>query len=127
MHCRTGGGSAPTHAALIPISNGPESLVIDATRRRAYTHLWSGTTVAIDLATRSVVGRGKNLCKDSRGIALGEGGGFHSGCATKDELSYWTSRTKARSSETFRRERRASTSSTTRRSFTTSTSPARGA
>lgn len=69
-------GSAPTHAALIPIKNGPESLVVDATRGRAYTHLWSDTTLAVDLKTRSVVARWKNLCKDSRGIALDEGKGF---------------------------------------------------
>jgi DNA-binding beta-propeller fold protein YncE len=69
-------GSAPSHAALIPIQNGPESLVVDATRGRAYTHLWSDTTLAIDLKTRSVVARWKNLCKDSRGIALDEAKGF---------------------------------------------------
>ena len=54
-------GSAPTHAALIPTKNGPESLVVDVTRGRAYTHLWSDTTLAIDLKTRSVVARWKNL------------------------------------------------------------------
>jgi DNA-binding beta-propeller fold protein YncE len=69
-------GSAPTHAALIPTQNGPESLVVDATRGRAYTHLWSDTTLAVDLKTRSVVARWKNRCKDSRGIALDEGKGF---------------------------------------------------
>jgi hypothetical protein len=75
-------GSAPTHAALIPIKDGPESLVVDATRGRAYTHLWSGTTLAIDLKTRSVVGRWKNLCEGSRGIALDEGRGFlFAGCS----------------------------------------------
>jgi len=65
-------GSAPTHAALIAIKNGPESLVVDAARGRAYTHLWSGITLAIDLKARAVVARWKNLCKDSRGIALDE-------------------------------------------------------
>ena len=69
-------GSAPSHAALIPIENGPESLVVDATRGRAYTHLWSDTTLAIDLKTKAVVARWKNRCKDSRGIALDEGKGF---------------------------------------------------
>jgi hypothetical protein len=67
---------APVHAALIPIKNGPESLVIDATRSRAYTHLWSGTTLAIDLQKRAVAGAWKNLCADSRGIALDEKKGF---------------------------------------------------
>ena len=66
----------PAHAALIPIPNGPESLVVDATRGRAYTHLWSDTTLAIDLKTRSVVARWKNQCKDSRGIGLDEAKGF---------------------------------------------------
>jgi DNA-binding beta-propeller fold protein YncE len=69
-------GSAPSHAALVPIQNGPESLVVDVTRGRAYTHLWSDTTLAIDLKTRSVAARWKNQCKDSRGIALDETKGF---------------------------------------------------
>lgn len=69
-------GSAPSHAALIPIENGPESLVVDGIRGRAYTHLWSDTTLAIDLKTKAVVARWKNLCKDSRGIALDEERGF---------------------------------------------------
>ena len=72
----------PVHAALIPIQNGPESLVVDATRVRAYTHLWEATTLAIDLKTRSVVARWKNLCEGSRGIVLDEGRGFlFAGCS----------------------------------------------
>ena len=69
-------GSAPSHAALIATKNGPESLVVDGTRGRAYTHLWSDTTLAIDLKTKAVVARWKNLCRDSRGIALDEAKGF---------------------------------------------------
>ena len=39
----------PTHAAFIDAPGGPESLVIDATRGRAYTHKWKNATMAIDL------------------------------------------------------------------------------
>lgn len=35
----------------IAVSGGPESLIIDPTRGRAYTHQWNGKTVAIDLHT----------------------------------------------------------------------------
>jgi hypothetical protein len=72
----------PAHAAVIPTKNGPESLVVDATRGRAYTHLWEATTLAIDLKTRSVAARWKNLCDGSRGIALDEAKGFlFAGCS----------------------------------------------
>ncbi|HEY1252369.1 MAG TPA: hypothetical protein VGH97_14400 [Thermoanaerobaculia bacterium] len=67
---------APVHAADIAVPNGPESLVIDATRGRAYTHLWKGATLAIDLKSRRVVGRWNNECLDSRGIALDEKKGY---------------------------------------------------
>jgi len=60
----------PKHAAVIAVAGGPESLVIDAGRSRAYTHLWRGATVALDLQTRAVVGKWKNGCRSSRGIVL---------------------------------------------------------
>ncbi len=60
----------PQHLARIAIAGGPESLVIDAARGRAYTHLWHGATLAIDLQTRGVVARFDNGCGGSRGIAL---------------------------------------------------------
>ena len=60
----------------IAVSGGPESLVVDATRGRAYTHLWDGATVAIDLATRELVATWPNGCGGSRGIALDEEQGF---------------------------------------------------
>ena len=60
------------HAGAIDIAGGPESLVIDATRGRAYTHTWEDATVAIDLAKHAEVARWKNGCKASRGIALDE-------------------------------------------------------
>lgn len=56
----------------IAIAGGPESLVIDATRKRAYTHTWDDTTVAIDLGKHAEVARWPNGCKGSRGIALDE-------------------------------------------------------
>ncbi len=66
----------PAHAALIPTKNGPESLVVDVTRGRAYTHLWEAETLAIDLKTRTVAARWKNHCEGSRGIALDEPRGY---------------------------------------------------
>src|SRR5439155_4506254 len=48
-------GSQPTHAASIAASGGPESLVIDKTRDRAYTHLWGGGTISVDVHTRAIV------------------------------------------------------------------------
>ncbi|HEY3173485.1 MAG TPA: hypothetical protein VGK86_13020 [Thermoanaerobaculia bacterium] len=70
------GRAAPRHAALVRVANGPESLVVDATRGRAYTHLWSGTTLALDLKTKAVLARWPNTCQGSRGIALDEKRGF---------------------------------------------------
>jgi SAM-dependent methyltransferase len=65
-----------TPVATIQVAGGPESLAIDATRKRAYTHLWAGATVAIDLATRGIVETWPNGCGGSRGIALDEPAGF---------------------------------------------------
>ena len=60
------------HAGVIDVPGGPESLVIDATRARAYTHTWDDATVVIDLASHKETARWKNGCKGSRGIALDE-------------------------------------------------------
>lgn len=57
-----------TRSATIPVANGPESLVIDATRGRAYTHHWQASTLAFDVKTRSIVAEWKNGCASSRGI-----------------------------------------------------------
>ena len=62
----------PVHAAFIDVPDGPESLVVDGIRRRAYTHTWKDMTLAIDLDKRTIVARWKNGCSDSRGIALDE-------------------------------------------------------
>jgi DNA-binding beta-propeller fold protein YncE len=65
-------GGAPVHAALIPVPGGPESLVVDAARGRAYAHLWKGKTIAIDVAARKIAETRDNRCEGSRGIALDE-------------------------------------------------------
>jgi len=63
---------ALAHKGAIDVPGGPESLVIDATRGRAYTHTWEDASVAIDLKEHKEVARWKNGCKASRGIALDE-------------------------------------------------------
>jgi hypothetical protein len=57
-----------TRTASVAVANGPESLVIDTTRGRAYTHRWQSSTVAIDLKTRAIVAEWPNGCAASRGI-----------------------------------------------------------
>lgn len=60
----------------VAVPGGPESLVVDATRGRAYTHTWDDATVVLDLASHKEIARWKNGCKASRGIALDEKRGF---------------------------------------------------
>ncbi|HEY6394888.1 MAG TPA: hypothetical protein VIX12_05675 [Candidatus Binataceae bacterium] len=72
----TTGASKPSHLAFISIPGGPESLIIDSARGRAYTHLWTDTTLAIDLKTRQISARWKNGCAGSRGIAIDPARGF---------------------------------------------------
>ena len=67
---------APVQTAVVSVTNGPESMVIDNKRGRAYTHRWQATTVAIDVATRAIVAEWQNGCAASRGIALDEARGF---------------------------------------------------
>jgi hypothetical protein len=66
----------PSRTGSVAVPGGPESLVIDPVRGRAYTHLWDGATVAIDLASRAVIATWPNDCADSRGIALDAERGF---------------------------------------------------
>jgi hypothetical protein len=69
-------------AGTIAVRGGPESLVIDAARDRAFSHLWQGRTVQISLSTRAVSPSFANGCQGSRGIALdGERGQLFVGCA----------------------------------------------
>jgi hypothetical protein len=68
---------APQHAATITVPGGPEALVIDLTRGRAYTQTTSmGTTLSIDLASRAIVDTWMNGCTASHGLALDETRGF---------------------------------------------------
>jgi DNA-binding beta-propeller fold protein YncE len=66
----------PTSVATIPVANGPESLVIDQTAGRAYTHRWQSTTVVLDVRTRAPVAEWPNGCAASRGLAVDEARGF---------------------------------------------------
>ncbi len=76
------GVPAPTPAATIPIDNGPESLVVDQTAGRAYTHRWQASSLVIDVATRAVVAEWPNGCAASRGLAVDEQRGFFfAGCS----------------------------------------------
>lgn len=68
--------------ATIAVPGGPESLVLDTEHGRAYTHLWKGATVAIDLRTRAVGKPIPNGCEGSRGIEIDESYQFvFAGCA----------------------------------------------
>jgi DNA-binding beta-propeller fold protein YncE len=70
------------HVANIAVPDGPESLVIDPGRGRAYSHTWADQSYAIDLKTRKVVATWRNGCRKSRGIALDGGRGLlFAGCA----------------------------------------------
>ena len=66
----------PEAAGAIPVPGGPESLVIDARRHRAYTNLWKGKTVAVELSTRASGTPFDNGCTGSRGLALDESRGL---------------------------------------------------
>jgi outer membrane protein assembly factor BamB len=66
----------------IRVSGGPESLVVDETGTRAFTHLWNGNTLAIDASKRSLVAKWPNGCRGSRGIAFDARDGIlFAGCA----------------------------------------------
>jgi hypothetical protein len=76
-----GARPVPERRGALAVAGGPESLVIDGRRGRAYTHLWKGGTVAIDLASRAIVATWSNGCEGSRGIALDEERGWlFTGC-----------------------------------------------
>jgi DNA-binding beta-propeller fold protein YncE len=79
---KLGTDGMPTHDGVIPVDNGPESLVVDPIRGRIYTHRWQRSTLAIDVETRTIVAEWLNGCAASRGIALDETRGFlFSGCS----------------------------------------------
>ena len=66
------GGGAPVKSATITVKGGPESLVFDVKRSRAYSNLWTRSTVSIDMSENKVVATWPNGCQKSRGIDLHE-------------------------------------------------------
>jgi len=71
-----------TLSGTIHVAGGPESLVIDPVHGRAFTNLWAGAIVGIDVATRVVGAAWSNHCTDSRGIAVDSlHGHVFAGCA----------------------------------------------
>jgi DNA-binding beta-propeller fold protein YncE len=64
------GETTPVRTASIRVPNGPESLVVDRARGRAYTHEWEAHTLGFDVRSRALVGTWSNGCAASRGIEL---------------------------------------------------------
>jgi hypothetical protein len=64
-----------TFVAVVPVPAGPESLMIDHVRNRAYTNL-GPNAAAIDLKSHAIVTTWSNDCTKSRGDALDEQKGF---------------------------------------------------
>ena len=63
--------SAPSRPCRsIEVAGGPEALVFDAARGRAYANLWHGVTVAIYVASHTVRGAFTNGCESSRVLAI---------------------------------------------------------
>jgi DNA-binding beta-propeller fold protein YncE len=87
------GTPVPEHMRFIAVPGGPESLIIDHSHARAYTHLWRGVTIAIRLKDHSVVARWPNGCEGSRGIALDEKRGFLFAACDEGRLSVLDSST----------------------------------
>jgi hypothetical protein len=66
------GGATPTltRTGKISVPAGPESLVVDAPRGRAYTNTFKDATVSIDLSGHATTASWPNGCRSARGIAL---------------------------------------------------------
>ena len=67
-------GATPafTLTATIAVPGGPESLVFDTSRGRAYTNLWKARTAVLSLAHPGVIGTWSDGCAGPRGLALDE-------------------------------------------------------
>ncbi|MBV9079539.1 MAG: hypothetical protein JO102_00305, partial [Elusimicrobia bacterium] len=72
----TGDHVSLSKMGFIDVPGGPESLVVDAKRGRAYTNLWTDHTLAIDLSSAAVVASWPNTCAGSRGLAMDEERGY---------------------------------------------------
>jgi len=66
----------PVHSGMIEVKGGPEALVIDASRGRAYTNLDEGKTAIIDLKSKKIVQTIPNGCQSAEGALLDESGKF---------------------------------------------------
>lgn len=65
----------------IEVDGGPESLLYDKARGRAYTNLWEGKTISIDVKTRRITDTWPNGCDSSRTLAMDDKAGFlFTGC-----------------------------------------------
>jgi len=64
-----------SHALDIPVTDGPESLTIDHSRKRAYTN-FGKQAAAIDIDTHAVISQWPNGCEKPRGTAVDEQRGF---------------------------------------------------
>ena len=64
-----------SHALDIPVPDGPESLTIDRTHKRAYTNLGKHAAV-IGFNTHAVISQWPNGCEKPRGTAIDEQKGF---------------------------------------------------
>jgi hypothetical protein len=58
----------PTSVGTIDVPGGPEGVVIDATRGRAYAHQFSGPLAVIDIAGGAVVSTWPSGCQGAHGI-----------------------------------------------------------
>lgn len=65
----TGMSPRVVRIATIPVPEGPESLIFDLKRGRAYTHI-AAATQAIDVHSHAVVATWKNGCEEASGIAM---------------------------------------------------------
>ncbi len=67
-------GATPTFKliATVAVPGGPESLVFDTARGRAYANLWKARTVVLNLAHPAVIDSWDDGCAGPRGLALDE-------------------------------------------------------
>ncbi|MFT3763957.1 MAG: hypothetical protein QM820_00290 [Minicystis sp.] len=72
----TGDVPRVTRTTVIKFHKGPEELVVDAARGRAYANSWKSETFAVDLRSHAVVATWKNACKKARGVAFDPAAGF---------------------------------------------------
>lgn len=76
FHLEREGAPQARRIARIEVPGGPESLVLDLKRGRAYTHADGGKTIALDLRTHAVVAEWAHGCEEATGLALDEEHGF---------------------------------------------------